>query len=52
MFVFNERKIHVQRGSNLISLHREWIKSEAKECKTEIVQMDQDNNLLIAPGEV
>ena len=52
MLVFNKSKIHVQGGSNLISLQMEWIKSEAKDCKTEIVQIDQDNNFLIAPGEV
>ena len=51
MFEFGKRKIHVQGGSNLISLPMEWIKSEAKDCKTVIVQMDQDNNLVIAPGE-
>ena len=52
MFVFNKRKIHVQRGSNLISVPIEWIKSGAKDCKAVIVQMDQDNNFVIAPGEV
>ena len=50
MLVLNKRKIHVHGGSNLISLHMEWIKSKAKDCKTKIVQMDQDNNLVIAPG--
>lgn len=51
MFAFGKRKIHVQGGSNLVSLPMEWVKSEAQGCKTVIVHMDQDNNLVIAPGE-
>ena len=30
----------------------EWNKSEAHDCKIVFVQMDLENNLLIAPGEV
>jgi len=50
MFQFGERKIYTHGTSYLISLPMEWIKSEAKDCKTVIVQLDQDNNLVIIPG--
>ena len=52
MKLFSKRTIHFQAWSNLLSLPMEWNKSEAHDCKIVFVQMDLENNLLIAPGEV